>query len=172
MQMQGVILQQRLDVFPAGQGSDAPDRGVDDVGEARPGGVPEDGPLHVRRLHLPPHHLNGAVRTDGACRDIQRVVVVLREAEGHGDFVAGYARADGLHFRRVAPERIHDVAIREFEIDGARPIVQCKPSMLELEVGDRNSTPNSFFCLHPSLLGFPQQMKKQKRTICRSGSPV
>lgn len=148
MLMQGVILQQRLDVFPAGQGSDAPDRGVDDVGEARSGGVTEDGPLHMRRLHLPPHHLNGTVRTDGACRDIQRVVVVLREAEGHGDLVAGYARADGVHFRRVASERIHDVAIREFEIDGARPIVQSKPSMSELEVGNWNSTPNSFHCHH------------------------
>ncbi len=135
MLVQGVILQQRLDVFPAGQGSDAPDGRVDDVGETRPGGVPENGPLHVRRLHLPPHHLNGAVRTDGARRDIQRVVVILREAEGHGDLVARRARADGVHFGRVAPERVHDVAVREFEIDGARPIIQLEPSMMETPTG-------------------------------------
>ena len=126
MLMQSVILQQRLDMFPAGQGSDAPYRRVDDVGQARPGGVPEDGPLHMRRLHLPPYHLNGAVRPDGACGDIQRVVVVLGEAEGHSDLVAGYARADGLHFGRVAPQGVHDVAIREVEIDGARPTIQFK----------------------------------------------
>lgn len=140
--VQGVILQQRLDVFPAGQGSDAPDGRVDDVGEARPGGVPEDGPLHVRRLHLPADHLDDAVRTDGARRDVQRVVVVFGEAEGHGDLVAGHARADGVHFGGVAPERSHDVAIREFEIDGARPTIAFKT------VNDGNSiwnsTPNAF----------------------------
>lgn len=145
MLMQGVILQQGLDMFPAGQGSHASDRRVDDVGEARPGGVPEDGPLHMRRLHLPPHHLNGPVRTDGACGDIQRVVVVLGEAKGHGDFVAGRARADGVHLGRVASERVHDVAIREFEIDGARPTIQFKPSMMELE---------SELELHPEHLAF------------------
>lgn len=161
MLIHGVILQQGLDMFPAGQGSDASDRRVDDVGEARPGGVPEDGPLHMRRLHLPPHHLNGPVRTDGACGDIQRVVVVLGEAEGHGDFVAGCARPDDVHFGRVASERIHDVAIREFEIDGARPTIQFKPSMMELEL-ESELHPERLSSAITILLCFPHQMKKRE----------
>lgn len=158
---QGVVLQQRLRVFPAGQGSETPDGRGDDVGQARAGRVAEDGALHVRRLQFSPHHLDVAVGADGALRDVERVVVVLGEAEGHGDVVAGHARPDLVHLRRVAPERILDVAIREFDVDGARPGAR-RTVRVRLEL-KRRPLPRR----RPS----PFRREEEERTRCRSGSP-
>lgn len=117
----GVVLQQRLDVLPAGQRTDTRERELADALQAVTGRVAKDGALHVRGLHLAAVDLDLAVLADESLRNEEGVVVVLREAEGYGNVVRLCAGLNGAHFRGVDSERVLDVLDVEVEVDETRP---------------------------------------------------
>lgn len=90
----GVVLEQRLGVLPAGHGADldlAQGRAKVELGrggQVVPGPVAKDGALHVRRLDLAALHDELALRRDDCLGDIRAVCGrALRKAQHHGDVV-------------------------------------------------------------------------------------
>lgn len=101
----GVVLQQRLGMFPAGETSDALARlGRHHIEQAVAAAVAKHGALDVRGLQLAAVHQQRPVRVDDRLRDVQRVVVVLGKAQHNDDAVLPRARLDGPHLVRVDGE--------------------------------------------------------------------
>ena len=98
-QADSMVLEQGLYMLPAAERSHAAhtiDRAY--IVEARATRVTVDRTLHVRRLELAALHDNGAGGGDGALRNIERVVVVFREAKDYCDVGFPGGDADLCHF--------------------------------------------------------------------------
>ena len=88
-QTNGMVLQQRLYMFPAAQRPN-PTHAFDliHIIERRAPSVAVHGAFHVSGLELAAFHYDRAGRGDGALRDVERVVFILREAEDDSYFSA------------------------------------------------------------------------------------
>ena len=95
----GVVFEQWLDMLPASQLSHVSERRRNHVHQAIPSGVAEYRPFHVCGHDLPPVHEDFARIADGGLCYVERIVVVLREAEGNSDLVLAGRILDQLHLR-------------------------------------------------------------------------
>jgi hypothetical protein len=105
-----MVLQQRLHVLPARERADFPHAfDVNDVVQACAAGVPKYRPFHVRGLQFAALHQDLACGRDGALRDVERVVLVFREAQHDGDARGARYGADARHVGRGVGEGVFDV---------------------------------------------------------------
>jgi hypothetical protein len=119
----GVVLQQRLAMFPAREAADAlAELRLNHVDQIVAASVAEDCALHVRGLQLPAVHQELAVGVDHGLGDVERVVVVFREAERDDHVVLLGTSLNGAHFGRVDGQGILDLARCQSRVDGAVPI--------------------------------------------------
>jgi len=95
----GVVFEKWLDVLPASKLSHVSKSGRDHVDQAVPSGVAKNRPFHVCGHDLPPVHEHLARIADGGLCYVERIVVVLREAEGNSDLVLAGRILDQLHLR-------------------------------------------------------------------------
>ena len=63
----------------------------------------------MRRLDLPPEHLDFAVLTNEALGDVDRIAIVLRKSKEDTNSVLCRCPADSPHLGRVDLERVLDV---------------------------------------------------------------
>jgi hypothetical protein len=109
-QADGVELEQRLYMLPAAECSHAA-YAIDlaYVVEARTTRITVNCTLHVCGLELAALHDDGTGGGDGALRDVERVVVVLREAKDDCDVCFASGGADLRHLWGVVGERVLNV---------------------------------------------------------------
>ncbi len=89
--------------------------------QTRPRRIPENRPLHVRRLHLPPLHPNLTFLVNQRLGNIHRVPVPLREPETDVDLMRGRRVPDPSHLRAVDLKAVLHVLDAEVEVDGSGP---------------------------------------------------
>ncbi len=119
---ESVILEQRLDVFPARQAADLSNiRNVNDFCKAAARCISKDSPFHMRGLHLTPGHSKLPGVVNESLGDVDRVAISLRETERDIDLVFGSGFTDLFHLGAFNLERVLDIFDIEVEVYGSTP---------------------------------------------------
>lgn len=120
-----MVPEKRLSVFPAVQASDLSNSwDIHDIEKRGSASVAEHGPLHVSGLDLAPDLLDLAIGTDQGLRDVQRLAIVLGEAELDRDLVLFGCGAEELHLGGIDLEGVCNVFLDGFEINCTLPDIR------------------------------------------------
>jgi hypothetical protein len=111
------VLGQRLEVLPAVEGAELPERGVVHL-DVTTVALTEHGTLDVGGLELAADRDHVAAVADERLRHVQTAPGTLAEPEDHEDAVLGGGRGDPLHLGAVAGHRVLAVAGDELHPPG------------------------------------------------------
>jgi len=113
------ILRQRLQVLPAAQRADAPERGVVD-GQVAAVALAEHGALDVRRLELAPVRNRCAIGVDDPLPHVEAAAALLAVAHHDHDPVVPRRACEPVGLGRAVDQRIVVIALHELHPPGRR----------------------------------------------------